>query len=185
MPKIPEHAERVFQGILFDVYQWEQELFDGSTATFEAIERLPSVQIIATTDDDRIVLLREQQPYVGSFVSVPGGQVERGMTSAQAARAELLEELGMVCEELVQWRKKTFSSTIHWTSYDFLAKRCRRVQEPQHEPGERIEPFLVSFEEFLREVDLPEFRNARLAEAFFRLRHTEGQLEAFKQLLFS
>ena len=184
MPKIPAHATCVFRGILFDVYHWEQELFDGSTTTFEAIKRLPSVQLLATTSDDRLVLLREEQPYVGSFISLPGGQVERGMTPEQAARNELLEELGMECEELVLWQEKAFSSAIHWASYDFIARRCRRVQAPQHEPGEKIEPFLVTFDEFLSEVDSTRFRNPRLADALFRMRHTAGALDEFRTLLF-
>jgi len=184
MPKIPHHATCVFQGILFDVFQWEQELFDGSTTTFEAIRRIPSVQLIATTPDEHIVLLREEQPYVGSFISLPGGQVERGMTPEQAARNELREELGMECEELVLWREKVFSSAIHWASHDFIAKRCRHVQAPQQEPGERIEPFLVTFDEFLMEVDGTRFRNLRLADALFRMRHTPGQLEKLRALIF-
>jgi len=60
-------------GILFDVYQWDQELFDGSTTTFEAVRRIPSVQILATTPERELILLREEQPYVGAFVAVPGG----------------------------------------------------------------------------------------------------------------
>ncbi len=184
MPKIPDHATCVFRGILFDVYQWEQELFDGSTTTFEAIKRIPSVQIIATTPDERIVLLREEQPYVGSFVSLPGGQVERGMTAEQAARNELREELGMECEELVLWREKVLSSAIHWGSHDFIARRCHKVQAPEQEPGERIEPFLVSFDEFLAQADEAQFRNKRLADVLFRMRHTPGELDRFRELIF-
>lgn len=37
--KIPDHAELVFKGVLHDVYQWQQEAFDGSFLTFEAIRR--------------------------------------------------------------------------------------------------------------------------------------------------
>ncbi len=31
MGKIPPQAKRVFEGIVFDVYQWEQVLLDGKT----------------------------------------------------------------------------------------------------------------------------------------------------------
>jgi ADP-ribose pyrophosphatase len=185
MAPIPTHARRVFQGVLFDVYQWEQPLFDGSTATFEAVRRLPSIQVLAVTPDDRIVLLREEQPYVGRFVAVPGGRVERGLTPEETALRELREEIGMEPEALVLWHMERFGSTVEWTGYDFIARRCRRVGEPQQEPGERIEPYLVSFEEFLEEVERPDFRNKTLANRLFRMRHTPGALEAFRQLLFA
>ena len=94
MSRIPSHARCVFSGVLFDVFQWEQELFDGSTATFEAVRRLPSVQILATTPDDRVILLREEQPFVGRFVAVPGGRIDRGHTPEETVLRELREELG-------------------------------------------------------------------------------------------
>lgn len=183
MAQIPEHARCVFHGILFDVYQWEQTLFDGSTATFEAVRRLPSVQILATTPDDLIILLREEQPYVGRFVAVPGGRVDRGMTPAQAALEELRQELGMAPERLDLWEVESHGSTVHWQGYTFVARRCRSVCAPEQEPGERIEPYLVTFERFLDEVERPDFRNKGLASRLFRLRHTPGELETFRTFL--
>ena len=60
--KIPPHATCVFQGILFDVYQWQQEMFDGSFRTFEKIRRRTiGAQVIATRGD-RIFYSQEQQP---------------------------------------------------------------------------------------------------------------------------
>ncbi len=37
--KIPPNAKRVFKGIIFDVYQWQQKMFDGSKETFEMLKR--------------------------------------------------------------------------------------------------------------------------------------------------
>jgi hypothetical protein len=31
--KFPASAKKVFEGVLYDVYQWPQKLYDGSTAT--------------------------------------------------------------------------------------------------------------------------------------------------------
>ena len=40
IPKgLPENAKLVFKGVLFDTWQWEQELFDGSYSTFEVVVR--------------------------------------------------------------------------------------------------------------------------------------------------
>ena len=48
MKQIPEHAKRVFSGIMFDVRQREQEMFDGSTSIFEAATREHTVCVFAT-----------------------------------------------------------------------------------------------------------------------------------------
>lgn len=36
---IPEQAGCVFHGEIFDVYQWQQEMFDGSYERFEMLRR--------------------------------------------------------------------------------------------------------------------------------------------------
>jgi ADP-ribose pyrophosphatase len=184
MRELPPHAKRVFHGILFDVYQWEQVLFDGSTATFEVVQRLSTVQILAATPQRRIILLREEQPYVGSFTAVPGGKIERGDSPEQTVEKELLEEIGVEAESIELWQRNEFGSTMRWVTYDFVARNCRVVQKPQQEPGERIEPFQVTLAELLVEVEKPEFRNKHLADRFFRLSRTPGGTERLERLLF-
>ncbi|MDZ7752359.1 MAG: NUDIX domain-containing protein [Gammaproteobacteria bacterium] len=184
MASIPPHARRVFQGILFDVYQWEQELFDGSTTTFEAIHRLPSVQIIATTPEDGIILLMEEQPFVGEFISVPGGRVERDHGPEETARRELLEELGMTAETWTPWRTTHRGGTIQYQSHDFIARRCRRVRPPEQEPGERIQPFVVGLGQFLDLAADTRFRNKGLSDYLNHLRHTPGAVEKLRRELF-
>ena len=44
---LPENAKLVFKGIIHDIYQWEQEMFDGSKATFERIRRPDTTAVIA------------------------------------------------------------------------------------------------------------------------------------------
>ncbi len=184
MSRIPAHARRVFKGILFDVYQWEQELFDGSTTTFEAIRRLPSVQIIATTPEDGIILLLEEQPFVGEFISVPGGRVERGHGPEESARRELLEELGMTADSWVPWHTTHHGATVQSQSHHFIARCCRRVQPPEQEPGERIHPFAVGLEQFLDLAADARFRNKGLSDYLLRLRHTPGAVEKLRRKLF-
>ena len=66
MGKIPEHAKKVFEGVLFDVYQWEQECFDGSHATFEAVERLGSVNVIPVVGDK--ILINDEEDLIHKAV---------------------------------------------------------------------------------------------------------------------
>lgn len=184
MAKIPEHAKCVFKGILFDVYQWEQELFDKTHTTFEAIKRIPTVQIIATTPQNKIILLKEEQPHCGKFIAVPGGMVERDDTVEKTVEKELLEEIGSKAQNITLWKTTTLGSKIEWKAHYYIAKNCKKIQEPTPEPGEKIEPYELSFEEFLEETQKDEFRNKALADMIFRIIHTKGELDKFKKLLF-
>jgi hypothetical protein len=60
--QIPENAKRVFEGKTFDVYQWEQEMFDGKTKIFERLQRNHSVDVIAVSAEGKIYILEERQP---------------------------------------------------------------------------------------------------------------------------
>ncbi len=87
-------AECVFEGVLWDVYQWEQELFDGSFSTFETIARRMGTVDIIVVDGDRIGITYQEQPKKGKFYSLYGGRLEPGESPEEGARRELLEESG-------------------------------------------------------------------------------------------
>ena len=160
--KIPKHAKCVFEGILYDTYQWEQEMFDGSTKTFEALRRKPSVQIIPITTDNKIVILKEKQPTDTEFgySLVGGGCDEYDEDPKDAAKREMLEETGMVCEELELYETKRAGSKIDWPCYYFIARGCKKIQEQNvDQGGEIIEPLEVSFEEFIEKIEDTYFRN--------------------------
>lgn len=185
MAKIPQNAKKVFEGILFDVYHWEQEMFDGSKRTFEAIKRIPTTQIIATTSENKIIVLKEEQPFAGKFISVPGGQVERNETPEEATKKELLEECGMKPETLEVWKVTNSGGKIDWESHYYFAKNCIKIQEPEVETaGEKIEIYELTFDEFVEETQKEEFRNKMLQLEFYKMKQ-ENKLEEFKKLIFT
>ena len=59
---IPDNAKKVFGGVLFDVYQWEQELFDGTKTIFEKLKRPDTVVVFPVLDDGKILLTEQEQP---------------------------------------------------------------------------------------------------------------------------
>lgn len=81
---LPKNAGLVFSGEILKVYQWEQELYDGSKAIFEKAERPASVEVIAPVDS-KIILLDQEQPHKAPFASLPGGRVEDGEDFLDAA----------------------------------------------------------------------------------------------------
>lgn len=186
MDKIPENAKKVFEGILFDVYQWEQEQFDGSKKTFEMVERIGNVTLLAVVKD-KILLLKEEQPGIGKYTGLPGGMIERKLSPEENAKKELLEETGYTCKNLdLFYFRESMTHKILQPFYLYIAKDLEKVSKQNLDKGgERIEPYLVPFEEFLEEIEKPEFNNTLVRDIVFRMKHTEGELEKFKKLLFN
>jgi ADP-ribose pyrophosphatase len=156
---IPRNAKRAFKGILFDVYQWKQKMFDGSIEEFEAVRRVPSVQVIAVTNAKKILLLRESQPGTKSFISLPGGMVRKNEAPRQAARRELLEEAGFRPRELVPWKKTNIGGKIQWDTHYFIARGCEKASSPERSRGEKISVFEKDFKGFIKETQKKNFRN--------------------------
>jgi len=146
---IPKHAKKVFEGVIFNVYQWEQELFDGTKATFERLTRPDLTLVIPVTEDKKIIILSQVQPGTSKYLSVAGGRIEKGENPRTGAKRELLEETGFTPKKLVLWQKIKPMSKIDFTIYTYIAKGCKKVTNPHLDPGEKITTKLVSFEEFL------------------------------------
>ena len=97
--KKPDNAQKVFEGVLFNVYQWPQKMFDGSTITFESLERRDTVTIIPVTEDGKIIMTKQEQPCAKPFLSLPGGIMDPGEAVFVAAKRELMEETGYLSDD--------------------------------------------------------------------------------------
>ena len=147
---IPENSERVFKGEIFDVYQWQQKMFDGTHETFEMLKRPDTVKIIAVKDD-KIVICEEQQPNTNVFLDIPSGRHDVETESElDAAKRELLEETGMT---FANWRlisAEQSHTKIDWFVYTFLATGFIDQTEQKLDSGEKITVHLKSFEETIK-----------------------------------
>lgn len=180
---LPEHAHCVFEGVIFDVYHWQQEMFDGSFSTFEAIIREGTVQLLCINEDSTITLFEERQPHFDKpLISLPGGQIDKGENPEVAAKRELKEELGWE-GSLELWRVTGSSKKIIWPTYFYIVRKCRKVCEPELDSGEDIIPFNVSFEEFLEYCEDKRFRNKALRDVVFRIKQDPEELKKLKDKL--
>lgn len=146
---IPDHAKKVFDGIIFDVYQWEQELFDGTKTLFEKLKRLDSVIIFPVLDDGKIVLTKQEQPGRKPFIGAIGGRVDKGEDILEAAQRELLEESGYKASKFILWGAQHPTSKIDWVIYTFIAKGLKKVANPNLDAGEKIKLKSVTIDEFI------------------------------------
>jgi ADP-ribose pyrophosphatase len=180
MKKIPDHAKKVFEGIIFDVYHWDQEMFDGSTSTFEAVRRVDSVTLLAVSDN-KILINKEHQPGREPFIALPGGRVDKEEVALNAAKRELLEETGYVSDAIFHWFTVDSSdmAKLEWSSHYFIAKNCTKDGIITLDSGEKIETTLITLDELLEKVDYLGNRNNGIKE---KLRVAQENLEEKQKL---
>jgi len=146
---IPAEATRVFEGVVFDVYQWDQELFDGSTKKFEMLTR-PDTVVTIGIDENKIILLNEEQPHRGRETTFPGGRVDLEDPSVlEAAKRELFEETGY---RFADWRLVEVRQPLvklEWFVHTFVAWNVTERTKAKGEAGEKI---------LLQLMDLPRLK---------------------------
>lgn len=185
--KIPEHVKCLFKGVLHEVWQWEQEQFDGSFKTFECLRRRDGLTIVAITEDKKFIINYEEHPGYPPFITFPGGNIEEGQTQEQGAQRELLEETGYESDSWELW----FSNDILnykkmvWNNYVFIARDCKKMQEPELDPGEKIETHFLSFEEFIQISQDSKFRNKEISKIVREILDNKHELnlQDFKNFL--
>lgn len=180
---IPPHATRVFEGIMLDVYHWKQEMFDGTTAIFEKIKRVDTINILPITKDNKIIITHQEQPGMEPFIGSVGGRIDKGEEPLDAAKRELLEEAGMVSDIWKFWMSVQPSSIMDWAIFTFVAKNCRVVSAQNLDNGEKIRLEAVTFDEYLRIILNEKYRDHELTLAFLKAKE-QGKLEEIKKLLF-
>lgn len=181
--ELPPNAKRVFKGVIYEVWQWEQEMFDGSTATFERIKRPDTVNVIAALDGKILIQEQIQPGWKGHLITLPGGRADHGATPVEEAKRELLEETGYVSDDWMLWKTRQFHGVI-FTAHTFVARNCKKIKETEFDSGEKIENKLIGFEDFLLLPDHPKFRDSEVALELLRVRLHPEEKEKLYKLLF-
>ncbi len=146
---IPPHAKKVFTGVMFDVYQWEQELYNGRKVIFEKLKRPDTAVVFPVLPDGKIILAEQEQPGKELFISAVGGRIDEGEEPLAAAKRELFEETGYQAEHFELWEATHPTSKIDWVIYIFVAKGLKKVAEPSLDGGEKITLKPVTLDELI------------------------------------
>ena len=180
---LPPNAKRVFKGVIFDVYQWKQKMFDGSFKTFEMLKRPNSILVIPTMDG-KILLANEEQPHKGRFLELFGGRHEEGEEPLDGAKRELLEESGLTSEDWELWKTHEPNSKIDSHIFVFLARDCSKTADPHLDPGERIETLALTFPEFLEMAKNDAFTDKEVRLDLYRMLCEPNLAEGFRRKMF-
>lgn len=172
----------MFEGIIFDVYQWEQEQFDGSKKTFEKLTRPDTAVIFPVLPDGSILLIEDTQPAQQTYLCPPMGRVEPSDQSPQeAAQRELLEETGYRATELRPLYEFEPHIKIDWLIYAYVGVGLEKSGEPQSDAGERITLHPVSFDVLLELAVQPDFDDPRFSKMVLEARLDPAKMTALRK----
>ena len=184
MGKLPSKAKNVFNGIVFDVYQWQQKMFDGSYQTFEMLKRHYTILILAV-QGKKILFAHEEQPGKKPAYCLFGGRQEQGEKPLSTGKRELLEESGYTSIDWTLFKIYEPHSSIDWKIYFYIARNCKKTGTQKLDAGEKITIKSLSFEKFLKLVDSQKFSDKIIQNDLFRIQKNSQQLNAFKKKIFS
>jgi len=179
--KVPTNAKRVFKGIIFDVYQWQQKMFDNSVETFEMIKRPNTIEVIAV-NNNKIMISHQSQPTKKDFYSLFGGRAEANEDTLTTAKRELLEESGLASNDLELFIEHHPDPKIDYTIYTYIARDCKKISNPKLDAGEKIEVIELTFNEFVDIVLSDKYWGNDLALDILRMKD-RGELDKFKEKL--
>lgn len=182
---IPISANRVFEGVLFDVYQWQQKMYDGSLKTFESLKsKSDTVNVYPITNEGKVILTRQSQPGLKVFTGCLGGRMNKSEDPLTAAKRELLEESGYDAKHWRLWFKVQPAEKMDWTVYTFVVKELEKVAEPEPGNGEKIKLVEYNFGDFLKLVAKREYRDKEVSLEIFRIHDKPKEIANLRKLFF-
>lgn len=192
---VPKEAKKVFSGVIYDVYQWPQKMFDGSTQTFEMLGRPDTVKILAVLSEEeakqlknaqvskkpgpKLIITKQEQPRKDCFYDYPGGRADvEDVDELAAAKRELLEEAGLTMENWKLIRVEQPFNKTDWLVYTFLATGLSGQTTQSLDAGEKIELVALTFNEAVELAKTPESRF--LEEEFDSLEKLQAMPELYE-----
>lgn len=180
---IPRNAKKVYKGVLFDVYQWKQKMFDGNYKVFEKVKRPDTVNVIPITNNGKIIMTEQRQVGTKSFVGVPGGRIDKNENIEKAFQRELLEETGYISKKGVLWEAEYLDSKIDWVIYTIIARNCTKVINQNLDSGEQVKLLFVDFDEFIDLILSDRCRDKEIAFKILKAMKNKKEWRKTKRLL--
>lgn len=93
-------SESVYNGKIFKITKDIALLENGKEALREVVHHSGGVTIIAVTDNEEILMVRQYRyPHRKAMLEIPAGKLEPGESHYDCGKRELLEETGCTCKK--------------------------------------------------------------------------------------
>lgn len=112
------------------------------------------INVIALTPNNEILLVEQYRVGVDeTTLEIPGGMVDAQEEPMHAAQRELLEETGYMADHWIKMGETSANPAIQTNfTHLYLAKDCRKVQEPENDGNEDILAHIMPLNCFMKLV---------------------------------
>lgn len=150
---------------------------NGKEALREVVEHSGGVCVVALTDDDRVLFVKQYRyPYKEEVLEIPAGKINEGESPEECGKRELKEETGAIAEIFlslgVMYPSPGYSAEI---IYIYLAKGLR-FENVLTDEDEFLENSAVPFDEALKKAASGEIKDAKTVTGLFRAAVKTGRL---------
>lgn len=95
------NTKTIYEGKIINVYVKDVRLPNGKESKREVVDHPGAVAIIAKTDDDKYLFVRQfRKPLEKTIVEIPAGKLEKNEDPKETAKRELYEETGYLADTL-------------------------------------------------------------------------------------
>jgi ADP-ribose pyrophosphatase len=126
------------------------EMPDGQTKNFYIKITKPSICVLAVTEDNKIITVKQFRPGPNKVLNeLPGGYVDEDETPEQAIARELREETGF--EGDIKFVSECYDDAyVTMNRSCFVATNCKKVGDQELDESEFIDVELVDLPDFLK-----------------------------------
>lgn len=179
MEEIPQvvSSEDAFDGAVFRVRVDRVRYGDGRTQRIDVVEHRGSYAVVATTDDDRIVLVRQyRHPARRALWEIPAGMAEPNESLVDGALRELREETGYRANEIRALGAMFVTPGFCTEELHFFYASGLLAGAQELDSDERIAVASFPLEEAQRLLDDGQIADAKTVIALLWMHGSRGQL---------
>jgi ADP-ribose pyrophosphatase len=159
-------TKQIYKGKIIDLQLDEVSLPDGGTSYREIVKHPGAVAIIAITDENKLVLVRQfRKALEKTIYEIPAGKLDIGEEAETCARRELKEETGYHAEFLEKLNG-FYTSPGFADEYIHLFEASQLTSgETSLDQDEFVECVELTFAECLEKIDSGEICDAKTIHA--------------------
>lgn len=170
----PAEPERrvIYRGAKIDLALQPLRMADGSTADREVVVHRGAVALVPMVDADHVCLLRNFRYSVNeTLIEVPAGTIDAGEGPDATAPRELAEETGYRAGRITHVGAWWVSPGVFTEKMYLYLCEDLTPGPTEHQPDERMEPFIVAWDEAIRMVHDGRIHDAKTIVALLLCDH--------------